>query len=96
VSPLKGEETAMFPIDDLVQLAEELQGLSVDARYMILYGAQGGMEGLEVGDDFFPAWELHLPENRAALENLDFAAIKSRRGPDWSVEPPKQVRGIAV
>jgi hypothetical protein len=86
----------MFPIDDLVQLAEDLQRLSVDAKYLILYGAYGGMEGLEVGEDFFPSWELHLPENRAALEKLDFAVIKARRGPDWSVEPPKQVRGIAV
>ena len=47
------------------------------------------LEGLDVGDDFFPLWELILPENQEALARLDFAAIKARRGPDWSVDPPR-------
>ena len=53
------------------------------------YGPHGGREGLDVGDDFFPLWELILPENQEALAQLDFAAIKARRGPDWSVDPPR-------
>jgi hypothetical protein len=86
----------MFPLNDLVQVAEDLRELSFDARYVILYGPRGGVEGLEVGDDFFPLWELSLPENRAALEKLDFEAIKARRGSDWSVEPPKNARVAAL
>jgi hypothetical protein len=86
----------MFPVDDPVQIAEELRKLSVDATYVILYGPHGGMEGLEVGEDFFPLWELSLPENRAALEKLDLAVIKARRGPDWSVQPPKRARSAGA
>ena len=37
----------------------------------------------------FPAGELTLPENRDSLARLDFAAIKARRGSDWSVAPPR-------
>lgn len=80
----------MFSLDDLAQVAEDLRKLSVDAVYAILGGPHGAVEGLEIGDDdFFPLWELNLPENRAALERADFASIKARRGPDWSVEPRK-------
>jgi hypothetical protein len=86
----------MFPGDDLVQVAEHLRSLSVDATYVILYGPRGGVEGLEVGEDFFPSWELNLPENRAALEALDFAAIKARRGPDWSVQPSRLVNSAGA
>ena len=43
----------MFPVDDLVQVAEDLRRLAVDATYVILYGPHGGVEGLEVGEDFF-------------------------------------------
>jgi hypothetical protein len=82
----------MFLLDDLAQAAEDLRVLGVDATYMIVYGSHGGLEGLEVGEDFFPLWELSLPENRAALERLDFEAIRARRVADWSVEPPKSVR----
>ena len=85
----------MFPIDDLVQVAEDLRRLSVDATYVILYGPHGGVEGLEVGEDFFPRWELSLPENRAALDKLDFVIIKSRRSPDWSPEPRKYAHSAA-
>jgi hypothetical protein len=85
----------MFLTDDLVQAAEDLRKLSVDATYAILYGPHGGLEGLEVGEDFFPLWELNLPENREALDNHDFALVKARRGPDWSLEPPTYARAEA-
>lgn len=84
-----------FPPDDLVQVAEDLRKLSIDATYAILYGLHGAIEGLEVGDDFFPLWELSLTENQAAWERFDFAEIKSRRDATWSVEPPKHARGAA-
>ena len=77
----------MFLTDDLVQAAEELRRHAVDATYAILYGPHGGLEGLEVGEDFFPLWELNLPENQEAFERYDFEAIKARRGPNWSVVP---------
>jgi len=75
--------------DELAQVAEDLRRRGIDACHEVLYGPHGGLEGLDVGDDFFPLWELMLPENQAALERLDFAAIKARRGADWSVEPPR-------
>lgn len=74
--------------DDLAQIAEDLRKLGEDASYEIVYGRHGGLEGLNIGQEFFPLWELTLLENREALERFDFAAIKSRRGPDWSIEPP--------
>jgi len=86
----------MFLTDNLVQAAEELRMHSVDATYAILYGPHGGLEGLEVGEDFFPLWELILPENREAVEHFDFALVKAHRGPDWSLEPPRSARGISV
>jgi hypothetical protein len=75
-------------VDDLAQVAEDLRALGVDACHVILYGPHGGIEGLNVGEEFFPLWELNLAENRAALERADFDAIQAGRGPDWSVEPP--------
>ena len=69
-------------------MAEELRKLGVDASYEVLYGPHGGLEGLNVGQDFFPLWELTVPENQEALERFDFAAIKARRSPDWSVGRP--------
>jgi len=87
----------MFSLDDLVQVAEDLRRLSVDAVYAILDGPHGAIEGLEIGDDdFFPLWELSLPENQAALERADFAAIKARRAADWSVEPRRYAGGAAL
>jgi hypothetical protein len=77
----------MIQVDNLVEAAEELRRLGVDACHEILYGPHGGREGLDIDDDFFPLWELILPENQEALARLDFAAIKARRGPDWSVDP---------
>ena len=79
----------MIQIDDLAEVAEELRRRGVEACHEILYGPHGCLEGLDIGDDFFPLWELILPENQEALERLDFAAIKARRGPDWSVDPPR-------
>ncbi|HLK51662.1 MAG TPA: hypothetical protein VKT49_26155 [Bryobacteraceae bacterium] len=76
--------------DDLAQLADELQKLGVDATHEILYGPHGGLEGLSVGEDFFPLWELKLPENEEDFASLDFAAIRARRGPGWSIERPRR------
>jgi hypothetical protein len=38
---------------------------------------------------------LMLPENEEALERFDFDAIRARRAPDWSVEPPRLRAGAA-
>jgi hypothetical protein len=86
----------MLQLDDLAQVAENLRVLGVYACHEILYGPHGGLEGLNVVDDFFPLWELSQPENRESLERGDFAAIQARRGPDWSVEPPIHWRHAAV
>ena len=77
----------MLQLDDLAEAAEELRSRGLDAYHEILYGPHGGLEGLEVSDEFFPLWELILPENQAAFAQADFAAIKARRGADWSVDP---------
>ena len=74
--------------DDLSKIAEDLRKLGVDASYEVLYGPHGGLEGLSVGQDFFPLWELTLLENQETLERFDFGAIKARRSPDWSVDRP--------
>ena len=76
----------MIPVD-LVMLAEELRSRGCDACHEIVAGPQGYQEGLDLDEDFFPLWELSLPENQEALARLDFAAIKARRGPNWSVAP---------
>jgi len=76
--------------DDLAQIAEDLRKLGVDASHEILYGPHGGVEGLTIGEDFFPLWELTLLENEGALQTFDFAAIKARRRADWTVERPKR------
>jgi hypothetical protein len=78
----------MTQLDDLAQVAEELRKLRVDAYQEFVYGPHGGVEGLSLGDDFYPLWELTLAANREALERADFEAIRARRGPDWSVERP--------
>ena len=78
----------MIQLNNLVETAEELRRRGVEACHEILFGPHGGREGLDVGEDFFPLWELLIPENQEALSRLDFAGIKSRRGPDWSVDPP--------
>ena len=78
----------MIRVDDLVQLAEELRSRGCDACHEILAGPHGSyQEGLDIGLDFFPLWELSLPDNQDDLEKLDFEAIKSRRGPSWPAAP---------
>ena len=79
----------MIKLDDLAQVAEDLRARGIDACHDFLYGPHGCLEGLDVGDDFFPLWELVLPENEDALTRLDFVDIKQRRAADWSVEPPR-------
>ena len=74
----------MIQLEDLAETAEELRKLGVDCCHSFVYGPHGGLEGLDVGDDFFPLWELSLPENWEALCRLDFAAILARRCADWS------------
>jgi len=78
----------MIQVDKLPEIAEELRRRGIEAWHEIVYGPHGGREGLDVGEDFFPLWELMLPHNQEALTRYDFAAIKARRGPDWSVDPP--------
>jgi hypothetical protein len=82
----------MIELDGLAQFAEELRQQGIDACHDFVYGAHACLEGLDVGGDFFPLWELILPENSDAVDRKDFAAIKARRGPDWSVEPPRSLR----
>jgi hypothetical protein len=78
----------MVSLNDLAQFAEDLRRRGLDATHDFLYGPHGCIEGLDVGDDFFPLWELGLPENADALERADFAAIKQRRHYDWTLGPP--------
>jgi len=82
----------MISLDDLAQVAEEFRKRGIDARYEFLYGMRGCIEGLNVDEDFFPLWELSLTNNLESLEKADFAAIKLRRGVDWTVEPPRPLR----
>jgi hypothetical protein len=81
----------MIAVDDLAQAAEDLRKLGYDACHEFVYGLHGCLEGLDIGEDFFPLWELTLPENLADLARADFASIKARRGPDWSIVPPRRV-----
>ena len=81
----------MICLDDLAQVAEDLRKRGLDAVHDFLYSARGCIEGLDVDGDFFPRWELGLPENAAALERADFASIKQRRPADWTVEPPPRL-----
>jgi hypothetical protein len=80
----------MIVLDDLAQVAEDLRKQGLDVIHDFLYFAHGCVEGLDVGDDFFPRWELSLAENAEALARSDFAAIKNRRSPGWTIEPPAQ------
>ena len=81
----------MISLDDLGQVVEELRAHGIDAVHDFLYGPGGFVEGLDIGDDFFPLWELRMAENEAALAQADFAAIVRRRGPDWTVDEPRKV-----
>ena len=75
-------------LDDLAQVAEDLRRQGLDVTHDFLYSTHGCVEGLDVGDDFFPRWELSLAENAEDLERSDFAAIKARRHPGWTIVPP--------
>jgi hypothetical protein len=78
----------MIILDDLAQVAEDLRKRGLDVTHDFLYGTHGIVEGLDVGDDFFPRWELSLAENAEDLERSDFAAIKARRAVGWTIVPP--------
>ena len=80
---------------DLVLLAELLRSRGCDACHEILAGPQGYQEVLDLDDDYYPLWELVLPENQESLEKLDFAAIKARRGPNWSVAAAITRQGVS-
>ena len=80
----------LIHLDDLAQITEDLRKAGVDACHEVLSGPRGLLEGLDVGEDFFPLWELNLPENQDAFERYDFESIKARRSPDWSVVPRAQ------
>jgi hypothetical protein len=77
----------MLQLDNLAQIAEDLRKLGLEVYHDFIYGPRGCLEGLDVGEDFFPLWELALPENRESLERLDFSAMKARRGQNWPLAP---------
>jgi len=85
----------MFGLEDLGQVAEDLRKRGINAVHDFLYGSHGCIEGLDVGDDFFPLWELRLAENEAALQCGDFAAILQRRSAEWTVAGPARMRQAA-
>lgn len=85
-----------FRLDDLAQTAEDLRSIGIDASYEIVCCSRWCLEGLDVCDDFFPLWELSLSENEADLEACNFARIKARRRPDWSVAPPQFSHGASA
>lgn len=79
----------MIEADELAQVAEQLRREGIDAEHDFVFGLHTWMEGLEIDDEFYPLWELIIPDNREAFERRDFEAIRARRGPDWTVEPPR-------
>ena len=85
----------MLQPDGLAEAADDLRCRGIDANYVLLYGPLGAVEGLEVAEDFFPLWELILPENQDAFDRLDFAAIKNRRCPEWSPHSLHPARSAA-
>lgn len=78
----------MSHFDNLAQLADDLRSRGMEVEYEIVFAEDRFLEGLDVGEEFFPLWELTEPENEAALERGDFAAIKSRRAAGWRLVPP--------
>jgi hypothetical protein len=85
----------MSKLDDLAQVAEELRALGIDASHNFLYGPHGCLEGLEVSGEFYPLWELTLPENQDHIAGMNFDAIKARREVGWTIEPPRLRYGRA-
>ncbi len=84
----------MLHPDDLDQIVEDLRKLGIEACHEFVYGPRGCVEGLDVGEDFFPVWELTLPENQEALARMDFEAIKANRHLKTPVE--LRARGVAA
>jgi hypothetical protein len=85
----------MWRVDDLTKIAAVLLGRGVAARREAKDGLTFRLEGLVVDQEFFPLWELNLPENERAASALDFQQIKARRADGWSEEPPKDLPGIS-
>jgi hypothetical protein len=85
----------MTVLDDLGRVAEDLRKQGIDAVHDFLYNTHGCIEGLDVGDDFFPLWELSIPDNLDSLAIGDFRAILKRRGPDWTIEGICRLQGAA-
>lgn len=77
----------MLQFENLAELADRLRSRGIDVDYEIIFAEDRYLEGLDVGEEFFPLWELVSPENTDALERGDFDAIRSRRPPGWSVVP---------
>ena len=77
----------MFEPDELAEVAERLRLQGIDATHEVVFCEHMFLEGLDIGEDFFPLWELILPENAGDFDRADFAAIKARRRADWSVAP---------
>jgi len=81
----------MLQTDELAQAAEDLRCEGIEAQHDFVFGTHMWVEGLEIGDEFFPLWELIIAENCESFERRDFAAILARRSPDWSIEPRARV-----
>jgi hypothetical protein len=79
----------MLQTDELAQKAEDLRREGVDARHSFVFGTHMWVEGLEIDDEFFPLWELIIPDNCEAFERRDFGTILARRSDGWSIEPPR-------
>ena len=82
----------MLQTDELAQAAEDLRREGIDAKHSFVYGAHMWVEGLEIGDEFFPLWELIAEDNCEAFERRDFSGIVARRCADWSIEPAARAR----
>ena len=84
----------MIQVDNLAEMAEELRRCGVEACHEILYGPHGGREGLDVGDDFFPLWELILPREPGSPGATGF---RGHQGSPRSglVGGPATVRSVA-
>ena len=73
---------------DLNQFAIELRARGRSAEVSTEEGRQGHIGGLRVDGVFFPQWELELVENQQDLFDLHFAAIQSRRPPNFEYAEP--------
>lgn len=69
-------------------LAAVLRAGGLDVKKDVVYGPAGLQEGLTIAGHFHPTWELAAKENLADVAVFDFAAIRARRGPGWTIAPP--------